>query len=235
MEGNNRMWIIGHSAVAYLSSKLIYKVKKQEISEKTLFFIFYFANSLDVFHFGSFRLLTHNFIGAYLLAFIGLFLFCNIQLISYQDAPVLLFAIFSHIITDIFFSGFYIFFPFSLASYTIFGWNSIEHLVFGTFITAIFLIVFISTGDFTRCRELLKEKISVIKKHSIRSSIFMNNFLFIILFISYCSFVFAQLSLFLVLFLDRLLEGIIYIQSFFIVFTLFFLCFSVLLLDGLLN
>ena len=52
------MWVIGHTALAYLVIKLIYTYNKEEFSPRLLIFIFIFANILDSTHIGIFRVFT---------------------------------------------------------------------------------------------------------------------------------------------------------------------------------
>ena len=58
------MWIIGHSALAYLVIKLTFIGLKKKLLPRLLIFIFVFANILDSLHFGPLRWISHNLIGA---------------------------------------------------------------------------------------------------------------------------------------------------------------------------
>ncbi len=230
--GKEKMWIIGHTACAYLLIKLVYNLKKQKIGPNSVIFIFIFANLIDSLHFGILRIMTHNLIGTLLYSILWLFIFKKLKLIIKNDYPALLIAVSTHIITDILFSSYYLFFPFKSTSYSIFGWNSPEHLIVGSFIVILFIIVFILSGDFLKLKLFVREKRkNFFSEFYLKKIVKKQHFPFY-LFIVFYLFLIAQFLIFLYLFINVLLEGIWYFWMFLIVFGLFSFIMSYLLLGS---
>ncbi|MFQ6124639.1 MAG: hypothetical protein ACE5R6_08560 [Candidatus Heimdallarchaeota archaeon] len=117
------MWVIGHTAFAYLIAKPIFVFFKKEQDPIFMLFIFTFANIIDVFHFGFLRYYSHNFIGTVVFSAFWLLFFGKFEEIEKKGFTVLLFVVGTHIIADLVFSDYFLLFPFNKKPYLVYGLN----------------------------------------------------------------------------------------------------------------
>ena len=169
---NNKIWIVGHSAIAYLVIKSIYLGFKKEISPRLLIFIFIFANILDSLHFGSLRWISHNLIGAIVYSGIWIIIFIKLKLVYKKEIIILYIAVFTHILGDVMCASFSFFVPFSYKPYSIWHSNTIEHLSFESILFLLFIIMFISSKDYQNLKIYLKMQKQEIKQLYFEKHIF---------------------------------------------------------------
>lgn len=215
------MWIIGHTACAYLLTKLIYKFRKKKMQPDLIVFIFIFANLIDSLHLGILRNMSHCLIGTITYLILWLFILKKYKLIKKEDFPALFIAGSTHIIMDIIFSDYYVFYPFDSTLYSVYGWNSPEHMIVGSLIIIIFIIIFILSGDFLNLRLFIHEERKTFIKDFYFKKIFNKAHFTFSLFIVFYVFLIAQFLIFIILFYNVLLEGIWYVWMFLIVFIFF--------------
>jgi predicted membrane protein len=216
------MWILGHTAFAYLLVKLLFPSIRKECNGKLLLFIFIFANITDATHFGPLRTLVHNTIGTLLFSYIWIRFFRYHEIIDGKITPILLTATTTHIIGDLLFSYYHPFLPFSDYAGTLYAWNSTENIIVESLIGFIFLVVFVRSGDLRRF-----QKYSFSETLLFRKVFCFKDFYTPKLFPSYLAIIFAlfaigQLLLDLGLNINDLLVGVWYVWT----FTLIFLAFA---------
>lgn len=215
------MWIIGHTAFAYLLIKFKYRVTKKRLDPNLIIFIFIFANLLDSLHFGNLRFFTHNQIGTVFYSLLWLFIFEKCKIIKKKDYVDLLIAVAAHVIGDILFSSYYIIYLFNITAYSIYGWNSTEHLIIGSVIVMLFITIFLFSGDSFKLENQIQEiKKNLFKGFSLKK-IFNNSFFPFYLFLIFYLFTLIQFMIFIMLFFDVLLSGIWIFWIFLIVFSFF--------------
>lgn len=225
------MWIVGHTAIAYLIIKFICICNKKEIPPRLLIFIFIYANILDSLHFGQLRFLSHNIIGAVLYSGFWILVFLKLNLIKKKEISILYLAMITHIIGDILCTSFPL--PLFSIDYYIWKFNAIEHLTFSIFMTIIFLIIFISSKDFQRVSDYLGNIRKSLYNKPSQKEYSHSNKLLMLLFIFYYFLLSAQFFLFLLSYIYQILIGVVYIILFFIHFLFFFGIFSILMLKML--
>jgi len=215
------MWIIGHTALAYLMIKLKYRIAKKRLDPNLIIFIFIFANLIDSLHFGILRFFLHNQVGTVFYSLLWLFIFEKCKIIKKKDYTDLLIAATAQAIGDILFSGYYLLDRFNPTVYYIYGWNSTEHLIIGSVMVMLFLIIFLFSGDCFK----LENHIQGIKKNLLTGfslkKIFNNSFFPFYLFLLFYLFTLVQFVIFIMLFFDVLLNGILIFWMFLIVFSFF--------------
>lgn len=113
------MWVIGHTAFAYLIVKPIFVVIRKELDPNLILFIFIFANIIDSLHFGFLRYYSHNLIGTVFFSVFWLLFFEKFKIVEKKDFTVLLFVVGTHIITDLVFSDYFLLFPINKKSYSV--------------------------------------------------------------------------------------------------------------------
>jgi hypothetical protein len=213
------MWLLGHSAAAYLAIKIfcvvfniiadkkvdpkLGKSNKLKKSKRYLFppyfliLLFVFANWPDFIHIGNLRMISHNIIAIILVPIIivGLLIFRN--LINKTEAFLLILVSILHGLTDTLVSGFQAFLPFTDIYFRVFVFNSIEDVIFESIIGFIFLIVLIQSGDLIKLKDFLiqsKKKMNDATKIDFIS--FWNVIIYQFLFFGFSLFAFMQLLLF---------------------------------------
>ncbi len=215
------MWIIGHTALAYLMIKLKYRIVKKRLDPNLIIFIFIFANLIDSLHFGILRFLTHNLVGTIFYTLLWLFIFEKCKIIKKKNYVDLLIAATAQVIGDILFSGYYLLDRFNAIVYYIYGWNSTEHLIIGSVIVMLFIIIFLFSGDSFRLENLIQEIKKNLFKGFFLKKIFKSSFFPFYLFLIFYLFTLVQLIIFIMLFFDVLLSGIWIFWIFLIIFSFF--------------
>jgi hypothetical protein len=196
------MYIVGHTALAYLVLRPFLRSKNPELPINILL-IFIFANIIDLMNFRSFRYYSHNLIGTFLIASICLVVLKKLKLIQNKIIPLLFTATGTHVIADVIFSEYHLYAPFDDRAIALIGHNPLlgqfaESILFG-----IFFMVIIVTKDYLKLKEhLVKEKIKVSQpfeytnsygKGLVISIIFIAFFLFSILQLIYFIFDYRNL------------------------------------------
>jgi hypothetical protein len=223
------MYIIGHTALAYLFIKPIYKLKRESIPPVMVLFIFIFANIIDSIHVGFFRTIGHNFIGIFLFSGFWLLFFNKYKIIKNHHFPILLLATTTHIFTDYLFSNFLFFFPFIDRGFSVFGFNSVEDLYIECILIGLWVSVFIGSDDFRRFKVFMTlEREKFIKSFKI-NKIFNPDLFIFYLFIAFYLFVIVQFIVFLYINYHYILNLIWYVWFFQIANILFIIIFSLVL------
>ncbi len=225
------IWIIGHTAFAYLSIKLIFILTKRRLDPNLMVFIFIFANLIDALHIGFLRNLLHNPIGTVIFSAFWLLFFERCKIIKKRDLPVLFFAAGTHILTDVLFSEYLLLFPLNNVSYSIYGWNSPEHLIVGSVLVIVCMAVLYLSGDYYKLRNYLYEKKSKFISDFTFKSIYNPSLFTLYLFIAFYLFTIAQLFYFILLKLPSLTMGVWYVWMFFITFAFFLFVITTLLIS----
>ena len=215
------MWVLGHSVVAYLLIKMIYFFKHEELEAESIIFIFIFANLIDSIHFGLLRLLGHNLIGTFLLALFWILVFGKIGIIKKKWYPMLFFASISHIVGDLLFSSYSLFWPFEPRVLSLYPWNSFEDIVIESLLTVCFIIIFYSSKDFEKLqRFFINEKTKFARDFKIRDFFDPSLFVFYV-FVLFSTFASLQFILNLLQNYNALGTGVWFVWFFTIVFGLF--------------
>ncbi|MFX0060620.1 MAG: hypothetical protein ACFFC7_00360 [Candidatus Hermodarchaeota archaeon] len=217
------MWIIGHTAFAYLSIKLIFVLTKRRLDPNLMIFIFIFANFIDTLHIGFLRNLLHNPLGTAIFSVFWLLFFEKCKVIRKGDFFVLLFAAGTHILTDVLFSEYLLLFPLNNMSYSIYGWNSPEHLIVGSVLVMVYMAVFYLSGDYYKLKDFVYKEKNKFTSDLTFKSIYNPSLFTFYLFIAFYLFTIAQFFLFILLKFPSLTMGVLYVWMFFITFA-FFLC-----------
>ncbi|MBI5000257.1 MAG: hypothetical protein HZB92_01840 [Euryarchaeota archaeon] len=159
------MYLLGHSAFAYLLCRLGYLAKKRDPDPRIVLLVMVFANVPDATHFGIFREMTHNVIGTVLFALLCMLVLERLKVVGQRDFPVLLFAALTHAWMDIFFSGYQIAFPPYFYSYTMFAWNSGTHIISEGLLGIGFVIVLYFSGDLGRMADAARREWAGLRAH----------------------------------------------------------------------
>lgn len=163
------MWIVGHTAFAYLIVWAFYTARRKRIQPHLILFIFVFANLPDALHAGSFRALTHNPAGTFLFAAFWLLVFNRFGLIEKRHFPVLLLATGTHVLNDYLFSGYQFLFPWNGTEFQVFAFNSFEDLLVESVLVLAFVIILFTAGDAWRMkRHMQGEKRKLLDRFSLR-------------------------------------------------------------------
>ncbi len=165
------MWIVGHTAFAFLLIWVLYRIKGKRIQPTLILFIFIFANLPDALHVGIFRALTHNPAGTFLFAAFWLLFFNRFGLIEKRHFPVLLLATGTHILNDYLFSGYQFLFPWNGTEFQVFTFNSFEDLLVESVLVLAFVIILFTAGDVWRMKSYMKgEKRRLLNRFSLRNA-----------------------------------------------------------------
>ena len=165
------MWLIGHTAAAYLIIKIAWYAKytKKEDPGPSkdgrdsrrgerpknayqfppyfLLLLFVFANWPDFFHAGDIRIFSHNTIAVLVVPIIILIFMVQRRIMDRTEAFFLFWASVIHMITDIGFSSFYPFYPFDDSYVNIFLFNSLQNIMAEVILSVPFLLIFIASKD----------------------------------------------------------------------------------------
>ncbi|MFW9771529.1 MAG: hypothetical protein ACFFBY_00665 [Promethearchaeota archaeon] len=213
----DKMWIIGHSALAYLFIKPIYIGLKKELIPRQIILIFIFANMLDSLHFGPLRWISHNLVGALIYSGIWIIILLKLNIIHKNEVIFLYLAVFTHILGDFFISGFDLF-----LIVHIWNFNSIEHLTIEFFITLLFIISFIFSKDYRRLKEYLRlkpEKVELLNKKKYFQK--HRYYFIIILFFIYYLFLLTQFLIYSIDLWNNITIGFSYLAVKLLVFSVF--------------
>ena len=188
------MYLLGHSAFAYILCRLGYLAKRRDPDPKIVLLVMVFANVPDATHFGIFREMTHNVAGTVLFALLCLLFLERLKVINQRDFPVLLFAALTHAWMDIFFSGYQIAFPPNIYSYTMFAWNSETHIIVEGLLGIGFIVLLHFSGDLGRMTYLARREWAGLRAHKGRLREAWPAMMLAFLFIVYFMLAAAQLS-----------------------------------------
>ncbi len=180
------MWIVGHTAFAYLIIWAYYTARRRRIQPILILFIFVFANLPDALHAGIFRAFTHNPAGTFLFAAFWLLFFNRFGLIEKRHFPVLLLATGTHVLNDYLFSGYQFLFPWNGTEFQVFAFNSFEDLLVESVLVLAFVMVLVAAGDVWRMKSYMQgEKRRLLHRFSLRNAfnpVFFPFYLFIAFF-----------------------------------------------------
>jgi hypothetical protein len=149
------MWIVGHTAFAFLLIWMLYRIRGRRIHSSLILFIFIFANLPDALHAGIFRAITHNLAGTFLFAAFWLLFFNRLGLVEKRHFPVLLMATGTHVLNDYLFSGYQFLFPWSGTEFRVFAFNSFEDLLVESILVLVLVAVLNFAGDLSRMRSYM--------------------------------------------------------------------------------
>ena len=215
------MWVIGHTAFAYLIVKPIFVFIKRKLDPNLMLFLFIFANIIDVLHFRFLRYFSHNPIGTVAFSVFWLLFFEKCKMIEKKDFTVLLFVIGTHIIADLVFSDYFLLFPINRKPYSIYGLNSTEDLITESVFVMAFLLLLFHSGEYYKLRTFLcKEKKKFFNNLTIKAIYNPSLFVFY-LFVVFYLLNTAQLSFFVLTTFNELLMGSYYFWMFLISFVAF--------------
>jgi hypothetical protein len=235
------MWLIGHTASAYLIVKGIWiaqrlhlrtksqikKVRNERMANSKIYhfpphfllLLFVFANWPDFVHVGELRVLSHNMIAVITVPSIILLILTHRQVVNRFEAILLLCASVVHMLTDIIFSSFYPFYPFQTKIFIIYSFNSYEHIVVESLISAIFLGVFIWSKDWKELAHFLSS--NLIKSQGEEESnlsLEWNRYFYPFIFLLFSLFSLIQLLMYFNLFFSSYLTANLFYTLFLILF-----------------
>ena len=142
------MWIVGHTALAYLVVRSGFFIAGKRPGPALIFMVLVFGNILDATHFGWLRDVTHNPAGPVLFTLLWALIFQRFGLVGKKDLGILMSAGAVHAAGDLVIGGYLPFFPFSGRAYYVWPWNSLEDLLLETILGAIFLAVLFLSRDY---------------------------------------------------------------------------------------
>ena len=215
------MWVIGHTAIAYLLIKPIVNMRKKQMDPTLIIFIIFFANLIDFVHFGSLRNFSHSLIGTLLLTGVSLWTFKRLNLIEKSEFSIFLFVVGTHIIVDILFSTYNLLFPVNNVKYSIYGLNSPQDFAIESISVIIFIIVFVYSDDYLVLKTYITQNMEQFFHEIGLKAIFNVSLYPFYIFGLFYLFSIAQLGFFLVTFLSHLLKGYWLIWIFFLCFGSF--------------
>lgn len=215
------MWVIGHTAFAYLLIKPLFIFTKKKVEPRLIFFIFIFANLIDSVHYGPLRRIFHNPIGTIIFAVFWLIFFEKCKIIHKTEFPLLLFATGTHVLADVIFSSYFLLFPLNTNSYSIYGWNSSENLIVGAIMVMAFLLIFFLSGDYRRLKDFISEEKTQWRRNFTFKELFNPSWFTLYLFIAFYLFTLAQFLVFLRLWSNLVLMSVWYVWLFCMVFLSF--------------
>jgi len=215
------MWLLGHTALAYLILRFLFFRKGKEPEPYQLFYLLVFANILDAMHFGSFlRALTHSLAGAVLFPLAWIIFFRRSGTFTREDVPLMLTAALLHVVGDLLFAGFTPFLPLSSGSYTLFPWNGFLDQVVEGILGLVFLVVLVRSGDLKKLRQTIpREKERFFATHKAGASYFPVLFSFFLVLL-FWAFAVGQFFYSLALNHSRLSDGLAWSWFFMMVFLL---------------
>ncbi len=220
------MWILGHTALAYLMVRFVFRIKKTEPRPGLLLYVFLFANIQDALHFGALRQITHNFIGAVLFPLLWIYLFEKWGMIRKEDRFLLLAAALCHLIGDF---GFSSFLPLVRAGFReprYWVWNSVDNLVAESVLGIVFLVILVWSGDLRRLWDRIRKMRGDYQSLPEATGLLEPVRFPYLLFLLYCAFAWGQFFLSLILNISRMANGAWYAWSFTGVFFLIALVLS---------
>ena len=191
------MLIVGHTALAYLLTRSLLSLEKSSSIPKSIFFIFLFANIIDVINFSLLRYFSHTLIGIFLFTGFWLVFFINFNIIEKRMFPIFLLATWSQIVGDYLFGEIYFFVPIINTSYSVDGYFCHFGYLIESIIFILFIVIFIIIKDFQKMKEFIHfEKNKFIKIFNFKKSSNPELYIFY-LFIAFYLFAIAQFILFL--------------------------------------
>ncbi len=215
------MWLLGHTALAYLVIKLTNRSTKIKLEGRIIAMIFIFANILDATHVGYLRMWGHNPLGTLLFTAFWIFFFGFFRLVERKHYALLLMASMLHVVGDLLFSGYHLFVPFNYDRLTVYTWNSYEDLIAESLLVMFFLAVFILSNDQMEYRKfLLREKKRFLRRFSRHKILKPEHFVFEAL-VLYLLFALVQFLINLAVNYHELLDGVWYVWLFTILFIAF--------------
>ena len=195
------MFIVGHTVFAYLVIRPLLTLKRFEKTinkSKSIFFIFLFANIIDVIHYDYSRYYSHNLIGTFLIAGICIIIFYKLKLIEIKIIPFLLLATGTHVVADCLFSEYYLFAPFDRTAFSLFGFDSHIGMTVESILFIIFLLTFLMTNDYQEMKIFLDTE----RRNSIgnfdSTYKFIHGIIISLLYIGFTLFALAELAVFIV-------------------------------------
>jgi len=165
------MWLIGHTALAYVVIKVIWIVFKSKSNSKSnnkgndtelrddtkkyllrfsphfIILLFVFANWPDFIHVGELRILSHNLLAVFVVPIIILLVLHRFNIVNRLEATLLVIASGLHALTDTLFSAFHLLYPFQSTAFSIYPFNSPQDIIAEGVIITIFLTMFLWTRD----------------------------------------------------------------------------------------
>jgi hypothetical protein len=227
------MYIIGHTAIAYLFLKTLFVGTKKRLEPKIIIFIFVFANIIDVLHIGYVRIMIHNLFGTFLFAGVCALFFFKLKIIEKKQIIILMIATTAHIIGDYLFGEFYFLYPFAQTRFSTFGFHSLEHFMTESILVIIFLMVFLFSKDFNKLLKFINTKKKEFRKDFNLKKLFNPNLFTFYLFIAFYCFVIAQFIIFVRLNYFYLHNHFYYSQEFisFILLDLFVFAIFIIILS----
>jgi hypothetical protein len=166
------MWIVGHTAFAFLLIWVLYIIRGKRIQPSLVIFIFVFANLPDALHAGILRAFTHNPAGTFLFAVFWLLFFNRFGLIEKRHFPVLLLATGTHVLNDYLFSGYQFLFPWKDTEFRVFAFNSFEDLLVESVLVLAFVIILFTAGDAWRMKSYMQgEKRRLLNRFTLRNAL----------------------------------------------------------------
>jgi hypothetical protein len=191
------MYIVGHTALAYLILRPILALDKTDQKAVKIFYIFIFANIIDIINYNVFRYLGHNLIGTIIFSSFWMMVFYKLNLIKFKYFPLFFIATGTHVVADYLFTEYYFFVPFYDMIYSVFGYDTHYGLVAELILFLIFLPVFFGLGDCKRMKNFFYNA-----KQKTMSSVYEGAIIVpaitSLLFIAFFLFIIAQLAVFFV-------------------------------------
>ncbi len=225
------MFIIGHTALSYLVIRPFLFVDKHNLKPKTIFFIFIFANIIDIINIGLLRDLGHNLIGIFLFSGFWLLLFNRYDLIQKSFFPIFIILICLHVFADYLVSNFALFYPLNDTRYFVYYYDPHMGRLIEGIIATIFILFFITSKDFHKMKKFIgSEKIKFFKSFN-RKNLFNPDLFIFYMFIAFYIFCFVQLFIFLrdqTICLTNLIAGV---WLFFIMYILFIILLTAMAYD----
>ena len=218
------MWLLGHTALAYLVLRFLFFRKGKEPEAYQIFYLLVFANILDAMHFGSFlRTLTHSLAGAVLFPLAWILFFRRCGTFTREDGPLMFAAALLHVVGDLLFAGFSPFFPLASGSYTLFPWNGFLDQTVEGVLGVVFLVILVRSGDLKKLRQTVpREKERFFTTYKAGKSYFPVLFTFFLVFL-FWAFAVGQFFYSLALNHSRLLEGLAWSWFFTMIFVILLL------------
>lgn len=217
------MYVLGHSAFAYILIATGYLVSSKKFRPEAVLFVLVFSNILDALHIGFLRTLIHNLIGTALFTAFWIFFFHRYRLIDTKHVPLLLFAVGTHVLADYLFSGYSFFFPLEHTAFQVYAFNSFENLFVESILGIAFAILFFAMSSYAGLKEFIAgERRKFVENFSWRRVYNPDLFNFYV-FGAFFLFSVAQLPIFITGNLERLLDLVWFAWLFLFVLVLFLL------------
>jgi len=220
------MFIIGHTALAYLLTQPFLYLGKAKIKTSNTLFLFVFANLIDVLNFPVLRYYGHSLMGTFLFSIFWFYVFYKHKLIEKKFFPLIFIVLCSHVIADYLFSNYNFFAPFISTQFSIYGDNIRIGLKVEIALTILFGIFFILSKDYQKMKAFFyTEKVKFLKK-SVLNGLFSSEHVYFYLFIFLYLFSIGQLIFFITRDIDFLMENIKTDWVFVFVFIAFIIVFT---------